>query len=445
MSSLFEKRVWGLIKPAPLCKYFSGPEPAQPDRGLTPAELGAFQDESVREVVLRTYQNSPFYREKMDLAGVAPESFSGLADLGKLPFTTKDELRGKPWALLACAKKDVALIMVSTGTTGGEEIYVPSTWKDYYLHELAPGYPNLVPVGSGDICLNALPYEMSSAGLAFHKVFMDGCLSTVIPAGKGGAYSTPEKTVKMMRDLQPTVVITTPSWAVTLAEAAAAVSFDPAGLPLKLMWLTGEGCSPAFRQRVEKMWGATANFYYGSLECGGVGIECHEHFGYHICGAHVFVEIVEPETGEVLEPGEIGEIVVTCLLRYDTPIIRYRTRDLGYIDPDPCRCGVTLPRLFLRGRVVDEVVVRGISFSPYYLEEFLMRLEEVGNWYQFVNPAGAQHLTVRAELAPGVTPGPELADKLASKLEYGIGIPCEFELVPKIPRSTGKTVRVVRE
>jgi len=446
VSSLYEKRMWGLVKPAPLCKYFLGPEPVHPDGDMTPPELLAFQEESIKEVVLRAYQYSPFYRETMNQAGVTPENFQGLSDLSKLPFVTKGELRGKPWALLACEKKDVALIMVSTGTTGGEEIYIPNTWKDYYIHELSPGYPKLLPVERGDICLNALPYEMSSAGLAFHKVFMDGCLSTVIPAGKGGAYSTPEKTVKLMRDLRPTVVITTPSWAVTLAEAAAAASFDLNSLPLKKMWLTGEGCSPAFRERVEKMWGTTANFYYGSLECGGVGIECDVHFGYHICGAHVYVEIVEPQTGKVLEPGEIGEIVVTCLLRYDTPVIRYRTQDLGYIDPDPCDCGVTLPRLFLRGRVVDEVVVQGISFSPYYLEEFLMRNEEVGNWYQFINdPAGSDRLKIRTELAAGVKPSPELADKLAGKLEYGIGIPCEFEFVDKIPRVPGKTVRVVHE
>jgi len=446
VSSLYEKRMWALLKPAPLCKHFLGVEPAHPDRDMAASELLDFQGESVKEIIIRAYQNSSFYREKMVQAAITPEDINDITDLNKMPFLTKDELRGNPWSLLACDKKDVSVIMVSTGTTGGKEIYIPNTWKDYYINELGPGYPSLVPVERGDICLNALPYEMSSAGLAFHKVFMDGCLATVVPAGKGGAYSTPEKTVKLMRDLQPTVVITSPSWAVTLAEAADDALFDVATLPLKKMWLTGEGCSPAFRERVEKLWGTKANFYYGSLEAGGIAIECDVHFGYHICSAHAYVEIVEPETGKVLEPGEIGEIVVTCLLRYDTPIIRYRTQDLGYIDPDPCDCGITLPRLFLRGRVVDEIVIQGISFSPYYLEEFLMRNEEVGNWYQFVNdPTGSDRLKIRTELAAGVKPSLELADKLASKLEYGIGIPCEFEFVDTIPRLSGKTLRVVCE
>lgn len=442
MNSLFEKKLQSLRKPAIIDKYFSGSE--FPDGGMPPATLAEFQRDSIREIVRRAYERSPFYREKMDSAGVTPEDIRELEDLSRLPFTTKEELTGKPWVLLACDKEDIALIQVSTGTTGGEEIYIMNTWDDYYLLELATGYPNLVPVGRGDIVLNALPYEMSSAGLAFHKTFMDGCQATGIPAGKGGAYSTPAKTVKMLRDLQPTVVITTPSWSIQIAEAAAESSFDLTGLPLKKMWLTGEGCSPSFRKRVEQIWGVTANCYYGSLECGGIGIECDAHNGYHIVQGHVAVEIVDPDTGEVLEPGEIGEIVVTCLLRYDTPILRYRTRDLGYIDPAPCSCGVLLPRLFLMGRQTDQVVIRGVPFSPFYLEEFLMRLPEVGNWFQFVvDPAGTDVLRIRVELAPGVRPSPELADSLASRMEFGTGLPCEFEFVDKLPRPREKTIRVV--
>src|SRR6185295_1510102 len=128
-----------------------------------------------------------------------------------------------------------ALIQVSTGTTGGEEIYMMYTWDDYLLHDLAPRYSTLFPVGPGDVCLNALPYEMSTAGLAFHKTFMEGCQATVIPAGKGGAYSTPVKTIKLVSDLRPSVVVTSPSWAITLAEEAARSSFDLSGLRLKKM------------------------------------------------------------------------------------------------------------------------------------------------------------------------------------------------------------------
>jgi len=444
MNSLFEKKILSVVKPPILAKYFSS-DTIFPDR-MQVETLLEYQSESIREIVRLAYEKSPFYKAKMEQAGVHPDEIQGLDDLLKLPFLTKDELRGKPWVLLTCDKADISLVQVSTGTTGEEEIYIMYTWEDYYLHELAPGYPTLFPVEKGDVCLNALPYEMSSAGLAFHKTFLEGCQATVIPAGKGGAYSTPEKTVKMMKDLRPNVVITTPSWSVTLAEAAMAHGFDLTSLSLKKMWLTGEGCSPAFRERVEKMWGTTANFYYGSLECGGIGIECDEHNGYHILMGHAVVEIVDPETEKVLEPGEIGEIVVSLPQRYHSPILRYRTKDLGYVETDPCPCGCPLPRLFLRGRMVDQVVVQGIEFSPYYLEEVLMRMPEVGNWYHFVvRPGGSDVLKVRCELAEGVEPSEQLADSLASRMEYGVGIPCVFEFVEKMPRPHGKTVRVVYE
>ena len=440
LSSRFEKKIANLARPPVLQKYFI--EEDEFPENLSEERMAEFQREALKAIVTRAYQGSSFYRDKMDQAGVTPEQIRETRDLALLPFTTKEELQGNPWALVACDKRDLAVIQVSTGTTGGAEIYIMYSWADYFLHDLIPGYPSLVPVEYGDICFNALPYEMSSAGLAFHKTFMEGCGATVIPGGKGGAYSTAEKSVRMIRDLQPTILITTPSWAVYLAEAAAEVGLDLTQLPLRKMWLTGEGCSPAFRERVEQLWGTIANFYYGSLECGCIGIECDAQQGYHVTQGHIYLEIVDPQTGQVREPGEIGEIVVTCLLRYDTPLLRYRTRDLGYLDPDPCRCGVVLPRLVLRGRLVDQLTVKGVSFSPYYLEEFLMRLPEVGNWYQF--EVIEDYLLIRCELMPEITPTTELADSLSSKLEYRVGIPCRFELVDRLPRPTGKTVRVVR-
>ncbi|MGE5509310.1 MAG: phenylacetate--CoA ligase family protein [Chitinophagales bacterium] len=407
--------------------------------------LRVFQDEAVRDVVAHAQAKSPFYQTKFAEAGVPLGSVKGVSDLPLLPFTTKDDLRGDPWRLLTCDKQDVSIVHVSTGTTGGEQIYIFHTWQDFFLNDLGIGYSSLVPVGPGDRCLNALPYEMSSAGLAFHKVFMDGCAATVIPVGKGGAYSTPAKTVKVMRDLEPTVVITTPSYAVTLAEAAAEAGLDLKSLPIHTMWVTGEGCSSAFRDRLQQIWGTVINSYYGSLEAGALGAECAKHAGYHVMLGHVAVEIVDPKTGEPREPGEIGEIVATCLLRYGSPLIRYRTEDLGYLEWDQCECGVALPRLFLRGRLVDQVKVRGVEFSPYYLEEFLMRLPEVGLWYQFVVPEeGAEQLKIRAELQPGIEPTAQLADELASRLEFWVGVPCEFEFVDRLPRPGSKTLRVVR-
>jgi len=441
MEFLFQKQLQHFAQEPVLSRFAS-----LTDDNLSLTAMTEFQTEALRAITARAYKHNSFYREKMIQAGVKPGDVKTLADLVKLPFTTKDELRGRPWALLAADEKDISLINVSTGTTGGEEIYIMQTWRDHFLNEFSAGYRKLVDVEDGDIVINALPYEMSSAGLAFHKVFMDASHATVVNVGKGGAYSTPEKTAQVMRDLQPTVVITTPSYAITIAEAAAEINFDLTGLPLKKMFLTGEGCSPAFRQRVEQIWGTKANFYYGSLECGPLGIECDAHNGYHIPMGHVAFEIVDPKTGEVQEPGEIGEVVATTLTRFDSPLFRYHTQDLGYIDPDPCKCGNIFPRFFMRGRLVDHITIKEVDFSPFYLEEFLMRLPEVGNWYQFVaGPDNNDRLKIRTELAPGIKPTQELTDKLASKMEFAIGIPCEFEFVTKLPRPGSKTVRVVRE
>ncbi len=442
MTSRFEKRIREETLPPLIKRYFS--QSFCPEE-MTEARLAEFQKEALQEVVTRAYEKSPFYQQKMTQAGVKPQDIKSLSDLAKMPFTTKDELRRDPWTLLACDKKDVSLIHVSTGTTGGHPIYTMHTWKEYYLnHSII--YPRLFPVSQDDLCFVALPYEMSSAGLSLHNKFMVGHRAAVVSVGKGGAYSTPEKTVKLMGDLKPTILATSPSYAVTLAEAAAEASLDLTSLPLKRIWLAGEGCSPAFRKRLAKIWGTTVSFSCGATESGIIGNECDAQNGYHIAEGNVLLEIVDPRTGKVLEPGEIGEVVVTCLLRFDIPLIRYRTQDLGCLDPKPCPCGVTLQRFHLRGRKADQIFVKGKAYSPFYLENFLMQLPEVGNWYQFVvKPGNNEQLKIRTELAAGVEPAPGQAAKLAAKMEAAAGIPCEFELVSKMPRPTKKAVRVVHK
>lgn len=442
MTSDFEKRLREESLSPVIRRYFS--ESLFPDH-MPSKRLLKFQKEALREAVIRAYDKSPFYRHKMTEAGVKPRDIKNLNDLFKMPFTTKAELRQDPWALLTCDKKEVSMVHVSTGTTGGQPIYTMQTWKEYYLNT-SINYPRLQPIEQDDLCFIALPYEMSAAGLDFHTRFLAGHQAAVVAVGKGGAYSTPEKTIKLIRDLRPAILVTSPSYAITLAETAAAASLDLPGLCLKKIWLAGEGCSPAFRNRIQKIWGTPVNFNYGATECGIIGIECDAHNGYHIAQGHVLMEIVDPKTEQVLEPGQIGELVITCLLRFDTPLIRYRTQDLGCLDLQPCPCGVTLERFHLRGRLNDQIVLQGRSYSPVYLENFLMQLPEVGNWYEFVvKPDENQRLKIRTELAGGIKPTPELAEKLAAEMENAINVPCEFEIVSKLPRPSKKAVRVVYE
>lgn len=440
MASRFEKLIQEAAFPPFVARTFS--KPMSPDQ-MSRSRIEAYQEEAIKEVISCAYQNSPFYHDKLIQAGVKPENIKCIKDLENIPFTTKEDLRQDPWVRLACDKKEISLIHISSGTTGGKEIYTPHTWKEYYLnHSII--YPRLTPVKRKDICFVALPYEMSQSGLNFHNLFIIGHQAASVPVGKGGAYSTPEKTIKMMMNLNPSYMATSPSYAVTLAEAAKEVSFDLTRHPLKKIWVVGEGCSSSFRKRLEKMWGTTVNFAYGATECGFIARECDRHEGQHITAAHVLVEIVDPETGKVLNPGEIGEVVVSCLLRFDTPLIRYRTQDLGYLDPKPCQCGVPLQRLHLLGRAKDHIVLKGKPYSPYALEEFLMTLPDVGNWYQFVvRPGDNEILTIHVEPATGIKPSPELSSRCADQLQALIGVPCEVQFVEKMDRPRIKAQRVV--
>lgn len=409
----------------------------------SPDRLAAYHRRALVRILSHAWQRNQFYRKKFLEAGILPLTLAVPDELHRIPLTSKEEIRGQPWVLLAVPRHQVSQVHVSTGTTGGDQIYIPHTWEDLYVGNLAPAMRRLVPVGIDDVVVNALPYEMSSAGLAFHRTFQKGCGALVVPAGKGGYYSTPERTLRAASDLGATILITTPSYAVLLAEVAQQEKIALAGIPLRFLWLTGEGCSPAFRERVEALWGHPAYFYYGSLEAGPIGIECPARSGYHLAGGHVYVEIIEPGTTRALAPGETGEIVVTELTRLASPLIRYRTGDFGYLDDVPCPCGVPLWKLHLRGREEDQIWINGVAYSPYYLEEFLMRSPEVGNWYQFFPES--DRLSIRAEPARGVAPTDAIRRAIESRLGYETGIPIQVQFVAQLPRSGGKTLRVIRQ
>jgi phenylacetate-CoA ligase len=437
----FLSRSYRLPPPTLVARYFqSGEELVD---AWSPEKLRAYQREALFHMVVHAWDNSPFYRQKFLAAGVQPTTLDLPGDLGRLPFTSKDELRGKPWVLLSVPRHQISQINVSTGTTSGDEIYVPQSWDDIHVRAMAPAMRKLIPVDSTDVVVNALPYEMSSSGLAFHRTFQKSYGALVFPAGKGGFYSTPERTIQAARDLQATVLVTTPSFAVMMAEAARQLDLDLAQIPLRFLWLTGEGCSGALRERIEKTWGHPALFYYGSLEAGPIGIECEARSGYHLTSGHVYVEVVDARTGAPLPAGETGEVVITELTRHAAPLIRYRTEDLGVLDLAPCACGITLPRVQLRGRAVDQVRVGGKSFGPYFLEHLLLQSAEVGDWYQLF-PRG-DRLLVKMEAAPGVTPSEATARTIAERLQRSTGVPVQAEFVASIPRHGGKNVRVVRE
>ena len=433
--------------PAILRKYFDG----QPVEHWPDERLRDYQTESVAEQLGHVYTNSPFYREKFARAGARPTDFRSLEDLARFPFTTKDELRvtghgaqrTDPWVLLSVPREEVCLVHSSTGTTGGDWSYTFYTWDDMHVRDFAPFPRLLMPVNSDDVVLNALPYEMSSSGQSFQRSLQGVTSALVVPAGKGGFYSDPYKTVQIMADLRVTVLITTPPYVMLLAEIVEQLGIRPGtDIPLRFIWLTGEGCAPAYRRRLEELWHCQGLFFYGSMECGSIGIECNQQSGSHVSAGHLYLEVIEPRTGRRLPPGELGEIVCTLLQRKASPLIRYRTQDLAVLDVSPCTCGVRFPKLHVRGRIVDQVAAGEAAepqISPYVIEEVLYSQPAMGHNYQVYTGSGVLH--IEAELRPGQG-DPNAAKEQVEKLLDRRGLRAELTWVEHIPRAGGKTRRI---
>lgn len=405
-----------------------------------------YQFDALAELLENVYRNNEYYRAKLDKCGLTPDTEFTLEKFQNMEFTEKNELIQEKRLILSVPQEEISLIHLSTGTTGSESIYMMYTWDDLYVNDLAPEMPILVSSKQTDIVANALPYEMSSSGLSFHRVIQDSMQCTVIPVGKGGAYSDPKKTLKAISDMNVNVIFTTPSYAMYLAQNVEEMGLKfGEDIKIEKMWITGEGCSNSFRNRIEEIWKCKALAYYGSLECGPIGVECEKKDGYHIAAGHVYVEIIDPETKKVLEPGEIGEVVVTTLLRDGMPLIRYKTQDLGFIEDIQCDCGVKLQKLFLRGRLVDQIKLQGNEYSPFYVEECLMQIPEVGNNYRFI--VKEEHIVIETEIKDEFANEnkAELEDMISSKIEFACGIPNVVQIVEKRAYDGKKAKRVIYE
>jgi phenylacetate-CoA ligase len=430
--------------PGILRTYFGDPA-APPIEHWPEDRLRAYQTEAVAEQLAHVYAHSRFYRAKFEQTGVRPGDFRGLADLARFPFTTKDELRagarGGPWVLLAVPKEEVCLVHTSTGTTGGDWSYLFYTWEDMHVRDFAP-YPRLLmPVAAGDVVLNALPYEMSSSGQSFQRSLQGVAGALVVPAGKGGFYADPYKTVQIMADLRATVLLTTPPYTMLLAEVAEQLGHGPGSdVAPRLLWLTGEGCAPAYRRRLEELWRCQGLVFYGSMECGCIGIECPRQAGGHVCMGHLLVEVIDPQTGRPAAPGQVGEVVCTVLQRRASPLVRFRTQDLASLDPTPCPCGVRFPRLHIRGRIADQVS-RGTAeaVSPHVIEEVLYSQSEMGNNYQLY--VGGERLRIEAELRRGAHRPDEARGRILDQLRRR-GLEADLAWVEHVPRLAGKSRRV---
>jgi phenylacetate-CoA ligase len=414
-------------------------------------DLEQLQIARLRKCVERLAQRVPFYREKLAQAGVTAESIRSLDDLARLPFTTKQDLRDHyPYGLLAVPPEQIVRVHASSGTTGKLTVvgYTRADldlWANMIARALAAA-----GVTAADIVHNAYGYGLFTGGLGFH----DGATligAAVIPVSGGNT----RRQLQIMQDFGSTVLCCTPSYALLIAETAAEEGVDLMALPLKAGLFGAESWSERMRVEIESRLGLRAFDHYGLSEVIGPGVasECAHQRGLHINEDHFIAEIVDPDSGERVPDGEIGELVFSCVTKEALPLLRYRTRDRTRLISERCDCGRTTVRMAkVLGRTDDMIVVRGVNVFPSQIETVLLQLGEVEPHYQIVvdrGRASLDELDVLVEAPAEVFDDAERLSQLDRRLTYSVestlGITCKVTLVrPKqIPRSEGKAVRVV--
>jgi phenylacetate-CoA ligase len=415
------------------------------------AELQRLQGERLGELVDRLYRRVPFYRRRMQERGVKPADVNGIADIGRLPFLTKEDMREVyPLQLLAVDPSEIVEVHTSSGTTGlpvvdaytGKDIGI---WAEAMARTLAMG-----DTSRADVVHNAYGYGLFTGGLGVHYgARLIG--ATIIPISGGNT----ARQLSILRDFKATVLTCTPSYSLHLAEAAHEQGLDFKGLPLRVGLFGAEPWSESMRKEIEAKLNLKALDIYGLTEVIGPGVasECEVQDGLHICEDLFYPEVIDPRTGQVLPDGEKGELVLTTLNKEGTPMLRYRTRDITYLDHSPCRCGRTSVRMHrLLGRTDDMLIIRGVNVFPSQIEEVLLRLEGVEPHYQLVveREAGLDSLEVQVEMneqlfSDEIKQLERAERRIAEALFAALGIQTRVKLVePKaIPRSEGKARRVI--
>ncbi len=416
------------------------------------ADLKTQQLKDLVDLVGRVYKNVPFYRKKLDDAGVRPADIQNLEDISKLPFTTKDDLRETyPYGLLAVPESDLLEVHTSSGTTG-TPVVDAYTKKDIEIWSEAMAR-SLVMAGAGPdaVIQNAYGYGLFTGGLGVHygarKIG-----ANIIPISAGNT----KRQLMIMRDFGTTLLTCTPSYSLFLAEEAKEEGIDIQALPLKAGCFGAEPWSENMRVEIEEKLSLSAYDIYGLTEIIGPGVsmECEAKDGLHINEDFFYPEIIDPAAGAVLPDGEKGELVFTTLTKEGTPIIRFRTRDITYLMRGKCSCGRTIVKMHrLFGRNDDMLIIRGVNIFPSQIEQVLMRIEGTEPHYQIVVDRGSTQLDdveVQVEVEESFfsdeTRGMEgLKAKIEAEIRSDLGIGVHVKLVePKtIERSLGKAQRVV--
>ena len=415
------------------------------------AEIEAVQLAKLKQQVAWTYEKVPYYRAKMDELGVKPADIQQLSDVRKLPFTDKSVLRDTfPFGLFAVPMEEVVELHASSGTTG-KPIVVGYTQDDMDVwSECIARLVQMAGVVPGDRAQMAFGYGMFTGGFGLHYGLQRlGCM--MIPAGSGNT----ERQITMINDYGTTVLISTPSYAMHICEVGEKMGFDWEKSTLRVGLFGGEPCPPGLKAEIEKRMHIVCTDNYGLTEVMGPGVsgECLAHrFQQHIAEDHFLWEVVDPDTGEPVPEGEMGELVLTPLDKQAIPVLRYRTHDLTRVFTEPCACGRTLARMEkVRARCDDMLIIRGTNVFPSQVEDVLADIDEVTPHYHIVVETvnGMDAMTVEVELRPEAFSDSfdvmngikrKIADKLKGTLLVGVGV----RLVEPggIARATGKAKHV---
>jgi len=335
------------------------------------ADLRETQTARLRETVERAYENVEFYRDALDDAGVAPEDITSIDDITKLPTTTKEDFRAEyPDGLFAVDRAENRRIHASSGTTGKPKVvgYTENdldVWREVVARSL-----DAAGVRESDTLQNAYGYGLFTGGLGLHAG-AEELGAELIPIGGGNT----ARQIEFLRDLESDAIACTPSYALYLAEKAEERGIDVRDLPLSVVVYGAETCTEPMREAIEERLGVTAVDIYGLSEIIGPGVsmECEAQDGLHVWEDHFYPEVVDPDTGEPVEEGEEGELVLTTLTKEALPVLRYRTGDLTTLTREPCECGRTMARMdHVTGRADDLLIVRGVNVYPSQIERVVL-------------------------------------------------------------------------
>ncbi|MRR06842.1 MAG: phenylacetate--CoA ligase [Deltaproteobacteria bacterium] len=414
-------------------------------------ELQQLQLERLQATINRVYKNVTCYRNKFTELGIVPEDIQSLDDLGKLPFTTKEDLRlNYPYGMFAVPLREVVRIHSSSGTTGKPTVVGYTKHDIKVWSNLVARFMTAAGVTHDDVVQIAFGYGLFTGAFGLHYG-AETIGASVIPMSSGNT----EKQIMIMQDYKTTALVCTPSYAITIADRMEKMGIDPKTLSLKVGLFGAEPWSEAMRREIESRLFISATDNFGLSEIIGPGIagDCEYKCGMHIFEDAFIPEIIDPDTGEVLPPGSVGELVLTTLTKEAFPMIRYRTRDITSLDYSPCACGRTMVRMKkTMGRSDDMLIIKGVNVFPSQIEEVLFAIEGCKPHYQIiVDRKGAlDALEIQIEVTENIffdemKRQRAFLEMVEKRIDSVLGVGATVKLVEpnSIPRHEGKAKRVI--